>query len=149
MIRLPYPPVVSVQQMRSVNPDGSILTMLPDRDFVLDRISEPPRIFPLPGEYWPPDLYVANALEIDFTAGYDADPTAVDAHLASPPNSGGVPGQQPDSTIVTGIPQMMVLAIMNLTAYWWNNRGQMGVMPDDILRIFQHNMVVNWAPTRG
>jgi hypothetical protein len=145
MIKLPYPPLVSVQGMRSVNADGTIRTMRPDVDFILDRISEPPRIFPLPGQYWPPDLYVANALEIDFVAGYDPDPTAVDTHtvLASPP------GQQPDSTIVTGIPQMMVLGILNLAAYWWNNRGQMGIVPDNILQIFLQNQVADWAPTRG
>lgn len=147
MIQLGMSPAISVQQMRSIKPDGTVKVMNQDVDFILDRISEPARIFPLPGQYWPPDLYVANALEIDFTAGYDSDATAVDSHLVSPPSS--EPGQQPDSTIVSGVPQMMVLGILNLVAFWWNNRGQSGSVPDGIRSIFQQHAIQNWAPTRG
>jgi hypothetical protein len=131
--------------MRSVKPDGTILTLHPDVDFILDRITEPARIFPLPGQYWPADLYVPNALEIDFTAGYDPDPSAVDVHavVASPPS------QQPGSTMVTGVPAWAVLGILNLAAYWWNNRGAAGTVPDNIERIFQQHAIQDWAPTRG
>lgn len=147
MIKLAPSPVVSVDLMRSIKPDGSVRVMQQDTDFILDRISEPARVFPLPGQYWPPDLYVANALEIQFTAGYDADPQKVDAH--SPAVSPSSPGQQPDSTIVTGVPQLIVLGILNLVAYWWNNRGQAGSVPDNIRRIFQQQAIQDWAPTRG
>jgi len=142
MIKLPFSPVISVLSMESVAPDGSITTMHQDTDFVLDRISEPARIFPLPGSYWPPDLYVANALQITFTAGYATDPTAVDSHTSTGSN------QQPNSTIVSGIPQLIRLGILNLVAYWFQNRGQSDV-PPAIERIFLSQAVVDFAPTRG
>lgn len=42
-------------------------------DFVYDADSCPPRIFPLPGQTWPPVLYVPNAVQIHFVAGYGND----------------------------------------------------------------------------
>jgi hypothetical protein len=42
-------------------------------DFVYDADSSPPRIFPLPGQNWPPVLYVPNAVQIHFVAGYGND----------------------------------------------------------------------------
>lgn len=50
-------------------------------DFVYDAISCPPRIFPLPGQSWPPVLYVPNAVQIHFVAGYGNDGKAVPATL--------------------------------------------------------------------
>jgi hypothetical protein len=50
-------------------------------DFIYDRDSMPPRIFPLPGQTWPPVLYVPNAVQIHFTAGYGNDGAAVPAGL--------------------------------------------------------------------
>lgn len=145
MIKLGYCPVLRVDQMRYIATDGTPIILMQDVDFVLDRIAEPARIFPKPGQYWPADLYVANAVEIDFTAGYDPNPLASpDVHIASPPGS-----QQPDSTIVTACPQMIILGIMNLVAYWYNNRGSAGKMPDAIAQIFLNQAVIDFAPTRG
>lgn len=48
-------------------------------DFVYDRDSMPPRIFPLPGQTWPSVLYVPNAVIIHFTAGAGNDGAAVPA----------------------------------------------------------------------
>lgn len=151
MIKLPYPPVISVQGMLYIDSNGDSQTLHQDVDFVLDRITEPPRIFPQVGQYWPASLYVANSLQINFTAGYDPNPAAIDSHavVASPPN------QQPNSTIVTGIPQMIIMAILNLVAFWFNNRGSVGTVPDgtnrtpNILGIFQQNMILDFAGTRG
>jgi hypothetical protein len=42
-------------------------------DFVYDMDSVPARIFPMPGQTWPPVLYVPNAVQIHFTAGYGND----------------------------------------------------------------------------
>jgi len=145
MIKLGYSPVISVESMRYIGTDGNPVTLHQDVDFVLDRIAEPARIFPRPGQYWPANLYVANAVEIVFTAGYDPNPAAAtDTHVTSPPGS-----QQPDSTIVTAIPHMHILGILNLVAYWYNNRGSAGKVPDAIAQIFMNNAVVDWAPTRG
>lgn len=145
MIKLSYPPVISVEAMTYIGSDGAAHVLNQDVDFVLDRITEPARIFPMPGQYWPADLYVANALRIDFTAGYDPDPAATDDHTvtANPPN------QQPDSKIVSGVPQFIILAILNLVSFWWNNRGQAGEVPDNIEKAFLQQAIQDWAPTRG
>lgn len=145
MIKLLFSPVWSVEAMTYVGTDGHTHDLLQDTDFILDRNSEPARIFPVAGQYWPANLYVPNSCLIQFTAGYDSNPTKVDTHtvVASPPN------QQAASTLVMGIPQMIILGIMNLVAYWFNNRGCAGQVPDNIAQIFQQNAVVDFAPTRG
>jgi hypothetical protein len=50
-------------------------------DFVYDADTTPPRIFPMPGQTWPPVLYVPNAVQIHFIAGYGANGKAVPASL--------------------------------------------------------------------
>lgn len=42
----------------------------PSGDFVVDLGDEPPRLFPNPGQFWPPVLTVSRAVRIHFTAGY-------------------------------------------------------------------------------
>jgi hypothetical protein len=144
MIKLPFPPVISVQQMRYIDPTGNAQIMRQDVDFVLDRMTEPARIFPVPGQYWPADLYVANAVEIDFTAGYDPNPAAApDTHnVALNP-----PMQQPDSTIVTAVPQSLRRTIMLLVSNWYDNRWQ--EVPPEIDMMLYNDAVIDFAPTRG
>ena len=145
-IKLPFAPVVSVESMVSINPDGSARTMNQDTDFILDRISEPARIFPMPGTFWPADLYVANALQVNFTAGYDPDPTATDEHAVS----GGNPGQQPASNIVTGVPATILVAMQQLVTYWYENRGTEGTVPANIVQAFYSQAApIDFSPTRG
>jgi gp6-like head-tail connector protein len=50
-------------------------------DFVYDSDSVPARIFPLPGQTWPPVLYVPNAVQIHFIAGYGANGKTAPAAL--------------------------------------------------------------------
>jgi hypothetical protein len=56
MIKLPYSPVKAVKSMRYVDPTGAAVTLSQDTDFILDRITEPARIFPKAGQFWPADL---------------------------------------------------------------------------------------------
>lgn len=152
MIKLPFSPVISVQQMRYIDTNGNPQVMQQDLDFTLDRISEPSRIFPggagglilgVPGSTWPANLYVANALEIDFTAGYVPTPNTIDEHEveATPPN------QQPDSVIVTTIPAKLVRLMLLIITNWYDNRTQ--DVPDNLNLALQAHAVVDWAPTRG
>ena len=145
MIKLGFSPVISVESMVHIGTDGMPHELHQDVDFVLDRISEPARIFPKVGLNWPADLYVANAVVINFTAGYDSEETEPDKHhvAASPPN------QQPDSVIITAVPQSIIMAILHLVAYWFNNRGSAGKIPEAIEQAFLNNAVVDFAPTRG
>jgi len=53
----------------------------PTGGFVYDADSCPPRIFPMPGQTWPPVLYVPNAVQIHFTAGYGNDGKGAPAAL--------------------------------------------------------------------
>lgn len=148
MIKLGYSPVISVESMTYVDANGLLQTLLQDVDFTLDNTSEPSRIFPPIGTYWPPSLYVANSLQINFTAGYDPDPAAIATHVLQP---AGVspPNQQGSTVIVSGVPQMIILGILNLVAYWFQNRGEMGKIPPGIEQIFYNNAVMDFAPTRG
>jgi hypothetical protein len=66
--------------------DGSLtwtcMGPVPDSgDFIYDYDSVPPRIFPMAGQTWPPVLYVPNAAQIHFVAGYGANGNAVPATL--------------------------------------------------------------------
>ena len=57
---------------------------------------------------------------MNFTAGFDPDPDAVDTHSPIVPSP---MGQQDISTMIIGIPQMLIVGMLNLAAFWFNNRG--------------------------
>jgi hypothetical protein len=134
-----------------IDTDGNAQILQQDVDFVVDRINEYGRIFPIPGQYWPGDLYVANAVQIKFTAGYDADPGA-------PPDSHDIPsgiiGQQPNSTVVLAVPDTIRTAILMLVNHWYVNRepvtqGTVGVVPNHIDDLLWSESVIDFAPSRG
>lgn len=56
-------------------------SMAPLGDFIEDADSEPPRIFPAYGTFWPMTLRVPNAVQVFFTAGYGDDGAAAPANL--------------------------------------------------------------------
>jgi Phage gp6-like head-tail connector protein len=58
-----------------------IKTPAPAGDFIYDADSEPPRIFPTYGTFWPLTLRVPNAVQIFFTAGYGNDAANAPATL--------------------------------------------------------------------
>ena len=53
----------------------------PAGDFIYDSDSEPPRIYPTYGTFWPQTLRVPNAVQIFFTAGYGDDAANAPATL--------------------------------------------------------------------
>ena len=65
--------------------DGDItwtnLGVAPAGDFQVDSDSEPPRLYPNYGAFWPDTLRVPNAVQIFFTAGYGNDGAAAPANL--------------------------------------------------------------------
>jgi hypothetical protein len=131
--------------------DGELRTLLPGVDFVVDYLSLEPRIFPLPGAFWPSVKYVPNAVLINFTSGYDPDPTkikTVNVATTSPPN------QQPLYTFVIGIPLSLKTAIMMLVAHWYSNRepvvaGGASTLPFHVESILWSYRVEDVSPTRG
>lgn len=144
MIKLAPPPVVSVQQFRYVDANGNDQALDIDVDFVLDIETEPGRIFPLPGKYWPPSLYVANSVAIDFTAGYDPNPSATTSTTTATTNP---PGEQSDQKVDLAVPQSIVQAITMLAAFWYDHRGE--AVPDNLTNLFLSFSVPDFAPTRG
>jgi hypothetical protein len=57
----------------------TIQGVAPAGDFLVDQESEPPRITPPYGEFWPQTLAVPNAVKIFFTAGYGNSGSSVPA----------------------------------------------------------------------
>jgi hypothetical protein len=147
-INIPKPPLKSVDSLRYIGTDGNPVTLHADTDFIVDRICEPGRIFPIPGQSWPESLHTANAIEVTFTAGYDPDPTAApDTHnvTSTPPN------QQPDSTIVLAIPQVARVAILMLVNHWYTNRepvaaGSVGTVPYHVDALLAGMTVLDFCP---
>lgn len=156
MIKLPYSPVKAVKSMRYIDSTGVAVTLNQDADFILDRISEPARIFPQAGQFWPADLYVPNAVEIVFTAGYDPNPAAAaDVHTVGGQNPPNPPNQQPDSTVVLAVPQSVRVLILMLVAHWYEHREailetkQLTELPHGMQQLVWANAIVDFSPTRG
>ena len=145
MIKLGRTPVASIQQIRYVNTSGTDTTLVQDTDFVLDLVSEPARIFPMPGQFWPACLYVPNAVIIDFTAGYDPNPAAGPVTTTVTNNP---PDEQTDQVVDLAVPQSIVQAIAMLVSFWYENRSG-GAVPDHIDNLFLNNAATDFAPTRG
>jgi Phage gp6-like head-tail connector protein len=96
--------------------------------YVVDTHCEPGRIFPgSPGSLWPNVLFLPNAVQIHFTAGY-GDASKVPAGLK--------------------------VAIKMLVANWYENReaaaaGHFGEIPSHIQTLLWAFKVMDFSPTRG
>ena len=98
-------------------------------NYIVDNTSEPARLFPgPPGQFWPPVLYVPNAVQIHFTAGYSVDASAV--------------------------PSAIKTAIMMSVANFYENReaaqlGSWNELPSHIKMLLWSFRVLDLQPTRG
>ena len=157
MIRLWRPPVTKVTKITYIGTDGLPHDLFPGIDFIVDYANEDCRIFTIPGAFWPPVLYVANAVAIYFTAGYDPDPTKVitiDAELPDNADLPSPPKQQASITLAIGIPEITRTAIMMLVSHWYMNRepvapGSVGSVPNHVEALLASDTVFDFAPTRG
>lgn len=97
--------------------------------FLYDAVSEPGRVFPgPPGQFWPPVLYIPNAVEIHYTAGYSADAALVPARLK--------------------------MAIKQLVSHWYENReivtpGNTAQLPFHVQALLWSLRIEDYQPTRG
>ena len=129
MIKLFYSPLVSVSSISYIATDGSTQTLEPgtpgnqDGDFVIDTASEPPRLFPNSGQYWPPCLYVPNAVAIHFTAGYGANGSSV--------------------------PAVVKVAMRHLIRLWDADPSLIGKKNPEVERLLWSARVLDISPTRG
>jgi uncharacterized phiE125 gp8 family phage protein len=69
--RMPMPRLQSVTYIKYTDVNGVLQTM-PSTDYVVDSVSEPARIYPAYGKYWPATQFIPNAVQIRFVAGYGA-----------------------------------------------------------------------------
>lgn len=130
-IKLYAPPLLSVVSIEYTDPDGNTQTIDPSL-YIVDSDSEPARIFPRPGQYWPPVLYVPNALRVTFVAGYDTEP----------------------STSGPGVPAALKTAMLMLISNYYENRdaaasGSYGEIPNHVRMLMWSHRVMEFAQTRG
>ena len=112
----------------------------PTGSFIYDADTNPPRIFPLPGSFWPPVLYVPNAVQVHFVAGYGQIPWGTSS--ATPTNN------------PCGIPMGLIKLLLQLLAHWYRNRepvvaGTPGIVPMHLVSQLWHWRVLDVAQTRG
>lgn len=90
-IKIPKSPIQSITSVTYTDANQVQQTM-PTSGYSVDLTSAIPRIFPVPGGYWPTSANQPNAVQIQFIAGY------------------------------TIVPQTLVMAIQMLAAQWYETR---------------------------
>ena len=74
-LQLPYPPLVSVESIQYVDPDGVTQTMLP-AEYSVRTGETPGEIVPAYGKWWPTPRDQLDAVAVEFICGY-GDPADV------------------------------------------------------------------------
>lgn len=129
MIKLFYSPLIGVSKITYIATNGVATDLLPGTpdsqtgQFVVDTSSEPPRLFPNAGLTWPPCLYVPNAVQIHFTAGYGTD--------------------------ASNVPNVVKVAMRHLVRLWDADPAMIGRKNPEVERLLWSCRVLDAAPTRG
>jgi uncharacterized phiE125 gp8 family phage protein len=71
-IKLPRPPLQSVNSVKYVDTDGTEQTLSASK-YIVDSDSDPARLTEAHGETWPDTRDIVNAVTIDYDAGYGDD----------------------------------------------------------------------------
>lgn len=81
-IEIPRPPLTAISSIQYYDSAG-VLQTLDGADYYLDDAQEPSWVLPAYGTIWPSTYSVANAVMVNFTAGYTAEniPRALKAYL--------------------------------------------------------------------
>lgn len=108
-IELAAAPVISVESIKYYSDDDTQYTWAASNYFV-DTFSEPAKVVLRDGGTYPTDLRAANGLEINFTAGYGSNPSAV--------------------------PEAIKVAILQYIAFLYEHRGdnEAGMQSPPVLR---------------
>jgi hypothetical protein len=105
-IRLPKPSAVSVQSVTYTDLNGTTQTIDPSL-YYLDPNSEPARIVPKPGIYWPySQSYLPGSVCVSYTAGTYGDGVTVD-----------------------NCPMTIKQAMLLLVSHWYTNREAASAAP--------------------
>lgn len=70
-LKLPRGPMLSLTSVRYYDAAGTLQTMSLS-SLIADTQSEPPRVTPAQGAYWPASQFRPGAVQVDFVAGYSA-----------------------------------------------------------------------------
>lgn len=137
---------------------SDVANLSPTGDFLVDVASEPPRLFPQAGQYWPSVLYVPNAVEIDHVVGYNDDAAiaaAVETFSAGSPVPSGADIAAYQSTLrQADIPKTIQIAIMLMVGGWYENRESISPdksyeLPLGLQHLLWNERVEDLQPTRG
>lgn len=107
-IMLPRPPLISVDEITYVDPDGVEQT-LSASIYHVDSFAEPAHVCPAYEEDWPSTRQQANAVVVTYSAGY---------------------GEKAED-----VPQDLRQALLFIVGYWYANREAGGRVPDHINEI--------------
>ncbi len=75
-IAFDHPPLAEVTSFKFLDASGVEQTLDP-QDYFLDQVSEPGFAMPAPGKTWPTTFCRANAVNIEYIAGYGETPATV------------------------------------------------------------------------
>lgn len=96
-VKPPYWPLVSVESIVSFDPDGA-QTSMSSSDYIVDTATMPGRVCLANGASWPTSLRDYQAIRIRMTLGHSASST--------------------------GVPDPMVDAVLQVTAFLYEHRGE-------------------------
>lgn len=113
-IRIPLPPLQSVEHIKYYGADGEEYT-LDTADYFADDKNEPGRVVLNYAKTWPSiTLRPANGVVVRFTAGY---PVKGEGEQADPAGN---------------VPQKVKQAVLLLLGHWWENREAVGNVGKEI-----------------
>lgn len=104
-IRLPYPPLIDIESVHYIAPDGEVAELEPSA-YQLDARQEPGLLMPAPGTSWPATRRMPGAVWIRYRAGYQDG----------------------------AIPQGLRVAMLMLIGHWFAHREavQIGSAPHEV-----------------
>jgi hypothetical protein len=164
VIKLYNPPTITVDHIIYTDQFNVVQTLLPfvpvtnPTGFFIDAASEPGRILPQVGLYWPYLQYVPNAVQIFYSAGYGNE-TAIQTALAAYKTANPTFTQTQYDTFEAAqrqaaVPNGLKFAIMSLAAHWYIHRESVSEMtlseaPQSIKAMLWAYRVLEFAPTQG
>lgn len=106
--RLPFPPCQQALSVSYLDPQGTTQVLALGTGYVVDTVSQPARITPPYGTYWPFSQLIPNSVWCDFVCGY---------------------GEPKD------VPEGIKIAILMLTLFYYDNRGVTDQVPEAVKQL--------------
>jgi uncharacterized phiE125 gp8 family phage protein len=116
-VELLLPPVISVQSVKYIDHNAAQQTLDP-QDYFLDSVSEPGYLVPAAGRAWPITQDRINAVEVEYTAGYEpaACPTPIKQWILLA--VGDLYEQRARSAERPAVPQIFADSLLDVYRIW-------------------------------